>query len=402
MKRILIFLLTSLSIANPLIVPWARADTLTLLGNDSVSGAVLRTNGDSILFLTDYGTMDYERSMITGIKIDPSETKPIIGKFGLPSARNLILLLNKAPWAETLQQIPATVIDNGVLKNVPYISFRCGANYEVNIYGELDRPAGVEIGLYRQLLEDPAAKSNCLDFAQSLLGDYADRRVLATLNPAKDLRTRDELTFEITPPTAADAYHGWWVSIYSEARLNLSRASDAEMAAITSSKKHTSTPPTDASAWTVAELELSRPDSAGLQLISFKDSSGQMVTDAQVVRTNAGVSLIWRQGAGGGVVMLADLPEDLQARFGYDPAKSATTKQADQERKAREWQQAQLAAQTAARAQAIQSQSTSDVGFSGGGYASSSPSAGRVYVRGYFRSNGTYVRPHTRSYPHHR
>ncbi len=47
---------------------------------------------------------------------------------------------------------------------------------------------------------------------------------------------RDGLTLEITPPTAEDAYQGWWVSVYNRRMLDAQRASDKEMAAITVSK----------------------------------------------------------------------------------------------------------------------------------------------------------------------
>lgn len=65
-----------------------------------------------------------------------------------------------------LVQIPATVIDKGVLRNVPYKSYRAG-DYEVNVYGDPDQPARVEIGVYRSLLTSQDAKHNCVDFLTS-------------------------------------------------------------------------------------------------------------------------------------------------------------------------------------------------------------------------------------------
>ena len=51
-----------------------------------------------------------------------------------------------------------------------------------------------------------------------------------------DKKVRDGLTFEITPPTAEDAYGGWWVSVYDEKALDRSRASEDEMARITTTR----------------------------------------------------------------------------------------------------------------------------------------------------------------------
>ncbi len=80
--------------------------------------------------------------------------------------------------------------------------------------------------------------------------------------------------------------------------------------------------------------------------ITFTNKSGLLISDAEVVRTNDGVSLVWEKngGASGGVVRLEDLPEDLQARFGYDPAKTAAADELDKQRRA-QWQQSVVAAQ---------------------------------------------------------
>jgi len=112
------------------------------------------------------------------------------------------------PWASTLQQIPATVIDNGVLRNVPYKSFRARCAYEINNYGDPAVPAGVEIGVRGGLLEDESAKRNCLAFICSLLRDSADREAVHGLSLEKGKTLRNGLTFEVTPPSDADAYGG--------------------------------------------------------------------------------------------------------------------------------------------------------------------------------------------------
>jgi hypothetical protein len=89
-----------------------------------------------------------------------------------------------------------------------------------------------------------------------------------------------------------------------------------------------------------------------------------------------------------GMVKLADLPEDLRIRFGYDPAKAAAADELEAEKKA-QWQQQVLAAQAAQNAQ--QSQDLPLTQFSGGSGSDYSSGGGSVYVHGYTRSNGTYV-----------
>ncbi|HZE97986.1 MAG TPA: hypothetical protein VE981_13235 [Planctomycetota bacterium] len=144
--------------------------------------------------------------------------------------------LSVKPWAKGLKQIPSTVIDNGVLKNVPYTSYRSG-EYELNIYGDPDAPACFEIGITGALLKNPEAKRNCYDIVAAILNDTASVNFLKSLKPEGDKKVRGGVTYEITPPTAPDAYGGWWISLYSEALLDKSRASAEEMARITTTRK---------------------------------------------------------------------------------------------------------------------------------------------------------------------
>jgi len=139
------------------------------------------------------------------------------------------------PWAKNFGQIPSTVIDKGVLRWVPYTSYRAG-EYELNVYGDPTAPAGYEIGIHKDLLTSAAAKKNCFDLINGLLDDPADRALLASLNQEIDKKVSNGVTFEITPPTAEDAYGGWWISVYSEPLLDRSRATPKELEKITTTR----------------------------------------------------------------------------------------------------------------------------------------------------------------------
>jgi hypothetical protein len=267
----------------------------------------------------------------------------------------------------------------------------------------LDCPVGIEAGVYRKLLEDGAAKSKCVNFISALLSQGEDKKVFRQLNLDGSLTNRDGLRFEITPPTAVDAYGGWWISVYSSARMDLARASDAELTRI-STPKADDNQSRDLSAWTPAELKLARP--ARPTTITVTTSFGTVITNAEIVRVNEGVSLVWRSGGAGGIAKLADLPEELQALFGFDPVKAAAVEAAEKERRVRQsqqdqidLQQAQVNAESARRIQAARQEPAAYRGGYTGGYyggSSSSSSGGSVYVRGYTKSNGTYVQAHTR------
>ena len=189
--------------------------------------------------------------------------------------------------------------------------------------------------------------------------------------------------------------------------MNLARASDAGLKQI-STPKADDNQPRDLSSWTPAELKLARP--ARPTTITITTSFGTVITNAEIVRVNEGVSLVWRSGSAGGVAKLADLPAELQSLFGYDPNKAATVDAAERERRLRQAQQDQINAQ---QAQAIEDESAKRIqaareqpavyrgGYTGGYVGNSSSSSGgssggSVYVRGYTKSNGTYVQAHTR------
>lgn len=225
--------------------------------------------------------------------------------------------------------------------------------------------------------------------------DDFETEIPEIVNLTKDLETNDDFTFEITPPTADDAYNGWWISVYSEKQLNVSRASDNEMKLISMTQADAArdaTQSTNLASWSADDLKQARP--ASNSTISFISNSGELITNAEVVRVIDGVNLIWRTGpTRGGMIKLADLPEKLRVRFGYDAAKTKAFDDLAKANKAR-WQQE---ADNAYAAQAMVAQydsSSDDVPTYTGGV--------NVYVHGYYRSNGTYVNGYTRSYPHGR
>lgn len=212
----------------------ARADIIILQNGDVMTGTILQTNSDDVLVRFDYGTYHYPQSQIKDVRIATNAVPVQYVPQRIPNWAVIISALATNSWAHDLKQIPATVIDNGVLKDVPYISFRCNsAGYEINIYGDLDRPAGFEIGAINYLVKDDGAKRNCVNFISSLLND-GDGDIVRSLNTSqKDVEKSEGMTFETTFPDEPDAYGGWWVSVYDVPSLAKARASGAELLSIT-------------------------------------------------------------------------------------------------------------------------------------------------------------------------
>jgi hypothetical protein len=377
------------------------ADTIVLASNNrTLDGAAIQTNDDDVFILTRFAAYNFSKNSIKEIKPQIAEAVTSSNTNRLPTFEKAILFLSQQPWATNLMPIASTVIEKGVMRHVPYTSIRCAENYEINVYGDLENPSGFEIGVYKNSRDDKAAKSNCVNFISSLLSQPTDRKILALLDLNQDLITRADMTFEITPPTAIDADNGWWISVYSEKGLNLARASDNDMQLISMTQadaEKDAARSTNEASWSADELKQARP--ASKTLISFTNTSGVWIENAELVRVMDGVSLIWRKGAGsGGMIKLADLPTDLQSEFGYYETKTKAADDLAQANKAR-WTQEVNAVAVAQR----QSASSDSDGY-GNFYSSDrySGGSGRVYVHGYYRSNGTYVNSYTRSSPHRR
>lgn len=312
-------------LAAMLLAPVLRADVVKMTSGNEVECVVLQENPQSVVVRIGYGTMSLPRTAIASVRksalirsaVAPT-TVPTKGQ-RVPPWNNIISAMVKEKWATDIQPIPATVIDVGVMKNVPYQSYRCGLDYEINIYGDPDHPAAIELGVYRSLLTSADAKRNCVEFIASILGDKVDAAIARALDRTKDLATRNELTIEITPPNAPDAYGGWWISVYSEKDLDSARATEAELDQIAVAKA---------------------PEPAAVRAAPVPARTTLPPTKPQPVP--------------------AIRPTPIQSQ------PDVTT-----------W-------------------SLSDISRSRS-VTSSSSVGGRVYVRGYYRKNGTYVRPHTRS-----
>lgn len=248
-----------------------KADVVILNNGQVINGNILEQDASGTLIQLDYGTFRYPKSVIKEAKREPTTSvEASSSSQRIPNWSRIISALATNGWQHELKQIPATVIDNGVLKDVPYISFRCNSGgYEINIYGDLDRPSGVEIGAVNYLVNKDEAKSNCVNFICSVLSNVADKEAVHALHlERREVKQSNGMTFEITQPDEPDAYGGWWVSAYDEVSLAKARASAAELLAITQPRVEPKSQPVAASVqptntppiyWTASDLSYSRP-----------------------------------------------------------------------------------------------------------------------------------------------
>jgi hypothetical protein len=210
----------------------ARADTIRLRNGGSLEGVILKDEEGSLVVRVKYATVTISRNDVESIEKTPPAPTAAAPAARLARWEKCLETIASRPWAGSLRQIPATVIDKGVLKNVPYMSHKSG-DVEFNLYGDPDDPAGLEIGLYREALKAGSLRKECLTVMTALLGNPRDAEALASLHLSPGKTELGGLVFEITPETAEDSYGGWWITVYDPTLLAEARASDEELKKIT-------------------------------------------------------------------------------------------------------------------------------------------------------------------------
>jgi len=226
--------------------PLLRADVVVLQSGAVITGNILQQDGNGVLLQTESGTYRYPSAWLKEVRREPSAA-PHVSNNGqvIPDWAQIVSRLADSGFAPEIKQVPATVITYGTFKNVPYISFRCGyGDYEINVFGDLDKPAAIQIGAMNYLHQTAAEKTNCANFICSVLANAADRKMVRALDwNQKDVQSNGGLTFETLLPGEMGSYGGWWVSVYDTNALAGAQASEAEMIALAQPRVAAAAPP---------------------------------------------------------------------------------------------------------------------------------------------------------------
>jgi hypothetical protein len=222
-----------------------KADVVVLQNGVVLTGYILQQDASGVLLQMESGTYRYPSATIKEVKQEPA-TAPHVSNNGavIPDWAQIVSRLANSGFAPAIQQVPAPVIGYGTFKNVPYISFRCGyGDYEINVFGDLNQPAAIQIGAMNYLHQTAAEKTNCVNFICSVLASATDRKIVRALDwNQKDMQLNGTMAFETLLPGEMGSYGGWWVSIYDTNALASAQASDAELLAITQPRIAAPTP----------------------------------------------------------------------------------------------------------------------------------------------------------------
>ncbi len=208
-------------------------DKLTLKDGSVYNGLIILNTRDSVTIQSEFEECVIPKSDI--LRIDDSEDALYTeaGRRGdLPAWRVIANDLRTHDGIKTLEEIPATIIDTGVFKNVPYKSFRVNQDLELNIYGDPNDPAGIEIGIYGRRAGDQKLRRFLRSYLAGYLTNTGEVAALYSLGLQQGLATAGMLTIEITPPDAPDAYGAWWISLFNKKDLAAARLDAKEYAVL--------------------------------------------------------------------------------------------------------------------------------------------------------------------------
>ena len=211
-------------------------DSIVLKDGRTIHGLIIKNSVDSVLMQEEFGERTYPKSEIVRVRDEPDTATyftELISKGTLPSWRVMANDLRTHDQIKSVVEIPATTVTVGTFRNVPYLSFLVNRDVELNIYGDPNHPAGVELGIYGSRKYNEKLQKTLRAYFAGFLGSREEVAALYKIGLTKGKATAGTLSFEITPPTAPDAEGAWWVSLYNLKTLDAVRLPKAKYDALT-------------------------------------------------------------------------------------------------------------------------------------------------------------------------
>lgn len=211
-------------------------DSIVLKDGRTIRGLIIKNSVDSVLLQEEFVERSYPKSEIVRIR-DEADIgvlfTDITRKGDLPSWRVMANDLRMHDEIKSVVEIPATTISIGEFRNVPYKSFRVNHDIELNIYGDPNDPCGVELGIYGGRKNNVKLQKVLRAYLAGFLTTREELKAIYGLDLKGGKAVAGDITFETAPPTAADAFGAWWISLYNVKDMDSIRLSDAKYAKLT-------------------------------------------------------------------------------------------------------------------------------------------------------------------------
>lgn len=227
--------------ALALLVGPAQADELSpdvveLNDGTRLRGLILQNTADALILQTSDGEAKLPKDYIRRIDDAPDDGviySDLVGRDALPSWRAIVHDLRTHDRVRTFEQIPPTAIDNGLLRNIPYLSFRVNNYAELNVYGDPQNPVAVEFGAYGSARQSNHRRRIFREFIAGHLHSKEQIAALYSLGPDRRSIKAGKLAFRLILPGDPDSYGGTWLVVYRPDRIDKARLGDRAYAELT-------------------------------------------------------------------------------------------------------------------------------------------------------------------------
>jgi hypothetical protein len=242
MKRTFLFFCLLLLVVNgsrASVGPSAKPlmpDTIIMNDGTEIHGLIIKNDAEEVILQDGMGDMKVPKRYIRRIEDQGNEGvyfAELVRPETIPPWRMMVQDLRNDDNIHSFRQIPATTIDNGYLRNIPYLSFRINKHTEMNVYGNPEDPVCLEFGVYEHGDQITMFKKIIRAYLAGFLNSRSEIGALYSLSEKGDERQAGKLRFKVLPPSAPDAYGGWWISVYEPNRIDQARVSDAEYRKVT-------------------------------------------------------------------------------------------------------------------------------------------------------------------------
>lgn len=210
-----------------------KPDSLLLKDGRQIYGLIVSNTATNVTLQMQFDEITVPKSEIVRIFDEDDESVYFTGvarKGTLPPWRVLVNDLRLHDRIRTFEQIAATVIDSGDFRNVPYQSFRINGDIELNIYGDPDDPAAIEIGVYGRRRGDRTLHHFLKQYIAGYLATTGEVGALYALPESGGEIDIGETRVFLTTPDAPDAYGAWWIGVMNPGQIESVRMSDADYA----------------------------------------------------------------------------------------------------------------------------------------------------------------------------
>ena len=201
-------------------------DSVELNDGTRLRGLILQNTATTLVIQTSDGESKIPKDYIR--RIDDAEDQELIysdlvKRDALPAWRAIVHDLRTHDRVRSFEQIPPTSIDNGLLRYIPYLSFRVNDYAELHVYGDPQNPVAIEFGAYGS---EKQGRSRVQIFREFIAGHLHSKEQIAalySLGPKRHEARAGKMAFRVIRPGDPDSYGGTWLVIYLPKRIDSAR-----------------------------------------------------------------------------------------------------------------------------------------------------------------------------------